>query len=184
MADFDWKGAIGTIAPKLAGCFGTPVAGVAVDCLCRAFGLEPSAQAAEQIAEKAAAGQLTGAELIQLKKAEADAQAQLLKLNLDFSLAEDKLVAADRDSARNREIQVKDMTPRIIAYGVVLIWAAINFSLLWMAWHHNTVEGGMQATVASIMKTIDMALTFILGYYYGQSHVDRAGQPLPLGGMS
>ena len=184
MADFDWKGAIGRFAPTVAGLLGTPAAGVAVAGLCSVLGLEPSPENAQKVAEQVAAGTLTGDQLIALRKVEADSKAQLAKMGMDYDLGKDELVFKDRDSARNREIQVKDMTPRIIAYGVVLIWAAINFSLLWMAWHHNTVEGGMQATVASIMKTIDMALTFILGYYYGQSHVDRAGQPLPTGGQS
>ena len=105
---FDWKGTIGTLAPTLAGIFGTPVAGVAVGALCKAFGLAPSPENAQALAEKAAAGSLSGDQLVLLRKAESDAKIALTKLGFDYNLEEDRLIISDRANARDREIKTGD----------------------------------------------------------------------------
>jgi hypothetical protein len=170
MSGFDWKGAIGKFAPTIAGLIGTPAAGIGVSLLCNVLGLEPSPENAMKAAEQVAAGSLTGDQLVALRKAEAEAKNQLAKMGLNYDIAKNELVFKDRDSARAREVAVKDWTPHILAYGVAAIWSGINGILLWMAMHHNAVQADMTVFTSGIMKTIDAAFMLILGYYFGASY--------------
>ncbi len=113
---FDWKATIGTVAPALAGIFGTPVAGLAVGALCKAFGLEPSPENAAAIAQKAQDGTLSGADWAKIKQAEIDVKVTLRKMDLDYDLESERITANDRDSARKREMVVRDKTPAIGFY--------------------------------------------------------------------
>jgi len=169
MSGFDWKGAIGKLAPTIAGLMGSPVAGVGVSLLCNVLGLEPSPENAMKAAEQVAAGSLTGDQLVTLRKAEAEAKNQLAKMGLDYDIAKNELVFKDRDSARAREVAVRDWTPRILAYSVAMIWTFINGTLLYMAMTHNSIQNDMTVFTSGIMKTIDAALMLILGYYFGAS---------------
>lgn len=164
MMSFDWKAAIGTVAPALAGIFGTPVAGVAVGALCKAFGLEPSPENAAKIAQQAADGTLSGADWAKIKAAEIDAKLQLQKMDLDYSLAEDKIVAGDRDSARNREIQVKDWTPRLLAYGVTVGFFGM---LYWMMRHDVPVPNKDMLNI--LLGALGSAWIQVVSYYFGSS---------------
>lgn len=174
MSGFDWKGAIGKVAPALAGILGTPAAGVAVAGLCNILGLEPSPENAEKVAEQVAAGQLTGDQLIALRKVEADSVAQLKKMGLDYDLQTEQLVIGDRASARAREISIKDWTPRILAYGVVLVWAAIQGFLIISAMKGRSLPSEMTGPVMRLLGTLDAALTLVLSYYFGSSADHRA----------
>lgn len=116
----DWskvKAAIGTIAPWLAGTLGTPVAGVAVKAICDLFGLNSGTATPENVT--AALAGATPDQLIALKQADIKHQEFMAQIGYDHL---DKLVDAevkDRDSARNREIQVKDRTPAHLAYMII-----------------------------------------------------------------
>jgi heme A synthase len=161
---FDWKATIGTVAPALAGIFGTPVAGVAVSALCKAFGLEPSPENAAKIAQQAQDGTLSGSDWAKIKAAEIDAKLQLEKMNLDYDLAEDKIVASDRDSARNREIQVKDWTPRILAYFLTVGFFGL---LYWMMRHE--VPGTNKDLLNILVGVLGSAWVQVVSYYFGSS---------------
>ena len=174
MTSFDWKGAIGKVAPALAGILGTPAAGVAVSGLCSILGLEPSPENAQKVAEQVAAGQLNGDQLIALRKVETDSLAQLKKMDLDYDLQTEQLVASDRSNARAREISVKDWTPRIIAYGVVIVWAVIQGFLIYSAVKGHSLPNDMTGPVMRLLGTLDAALTLVLSYYFGSSADHRA----------
>ena len=167
MSGFDWKGAIGTFAPKLAGLLGTPVAGIAVAGLCNILGLEPSPENAQKAAEQIAAGQLTGDQLIALKKLEADSVAQLQKMGLDYDLQTEQLVATDRASARQREMTVKDWTPKILAYGVT----AGFFGLLAFMLKHE-IPNSSKDVLNLMLGSLGTAWISIIAYYFGSSHTD------------
>ena len=175
MSGFDWKAAIGKVAPTVAGLFGTPAAGLAVAGLCKVLGLEASPENAQIVAEQAAAGTLTGEQLIALRQAEANARAQLAKMGMDYDLAKDELVFKDRDSARQREIKTGDSwTPRIIAGLIIIAWVSIT----WFLVNHSIVKPGqvgtaldsnMEPMLMRTLGTLDMALGLVLGYYFGSS---------------
>lgn len=169
MSGFDWKGTIGKVAPLLAGILGTPAAGVGVDALCKVFGLEPSPENAQKAAEQIAAGSLTGDQLIALRKAEYDAQLSLQKAGFDYDVQKDELTFKDRDSARNREIQVKDHTPAI---GFYLITAGF-FGLLAALLKWNVPEAN-KAVIYTMVGSLGTAWVACVGYYYGSSASSKA----------
>lgn len=175
---FDWKAAIGTVAPALAGILGTPVAGVAVGALCKAFGMEPSPENAAKIAQQAADGTLSGADWAKIKLAEIDAQAQLKKMDLDFNLEEDKLIVSDRDSARNREIQVKDWVPKALASLITLGF----FGLLYWMMRHEVPQTNKDM-LNIMLGSFATAWIQVVSYYFGSSAgSDRKTELLGNGG--
>lgn len=171
---FDWKSAIGQFAPTVAGLVGGPAAGIIAGGLCKIFGLEPTPENMQAAAEKAAAGNLTGEQLIALRKLESDAKVQLAELGMKYDLETDKLVFTDRDSARNREIKTGDSwTPRILAGFVVLSWVTINGFLVSHAMVKpgvtSALDSNMEPMLMRVLGTLDAALSFVLAYYFGSS---------------
>jgi hypothetical protein len=162
MSGFDWKGTIGKVAPALAGILGSPAAGVAVSGLCQLFGLEPSTENAQIVAEKIAAGQMSGDQLVQLKKIETDALLQLKKLGLDYDLQSEQIITADRANARNREIQVKDKTPEI---GFYLVTAGF-FGMLSMLFFRQ-IPPSAQSAFDIMLGALAVAWGNQVKYYYG-----------------
>lgn len=117
----DWgpvKKAIGTFAPWIAGTLGTPFTGVAVKALCGALGMTSDKADPKQIMTA-----LSGAspeQLQAIKQAEAQHQEAMTKLNFENVEALEKTAAADRDSARKRQIALKDRTPAHLAYIIII----------------------------------------------------------------
>ena len=171
---FDWKGTIGTVAPWLAGLVGSPAAGIAVSAICNAVGLEPTPENAQKAAEDLAAGKLTGDQLVALKKNEADAQAQLLKLNMDFDVQKDALVFKDRDSARARQTALKDKTPNYLVWTALAVWALMNGTLMFAAYHGHSLPTDMVAILQRPLGTLDALLGAGFAFFLGASPNDAA----------
>lgn len=162
---FDWKGTIGKVAPWLAGTLASPAAGIAVDALCRLVGLEPTKENAEKAAQMVAAGELSGPQFIELKKLELEHEAKMQAMGYENLETLDSISAADRASARDREIKTGDSwTPRILAGIVVVGWLGVQIYLL-----GHVVPGEMRELILRSMGTLDMALGLVLGYYFGSS---------------
>jgi hypothetical protein len=116
----DWskvKGAIGTIAPWIAGTLGTPVAGVAVKAICDIFGLTGDSATPENVT--AALAGATPDQLIALKQADLKHQEFMTQIGYDHLDKISQIEVDDRNGARNREIVVKDRTPAHLAYMII-----------------------------------------------------------------
>jgi len=161
---FDWKGTIGTLAPTLAGIFGTPVAGVAVGALCKAFGLAPSPENAQALAEKAAAGSLSGDQLVLLRKAESDAKIALTKLGFDYNLEEDRLIISDRANARDREIKTGDWMPKALGCFVSVGFFGLLFYMM-----QAEVPASNKDMLNIMLGALGAAWINVIGYYFGSS---------------
>ena len=172
---FDWKGMIGKVAPWIAGALGGPAAGVAVGALCNAVGLEPTPENAQKAAQMIAANQLTGEQFVALQKAEADTQVKLQELGFKTLVDLEQIAANDRANAREREIKASDSwTPRLLAAFVVLSWIGINVFLVRNSMLNGSsqshLDSNMEPMLMRILGTLDSALGFVLGYYFGSSH--------------
>ena len=159
---FDWKGTIGSVAPFLAGVLGTPAAGMAVAAICKATGMEPSTESVQKLAEQAAANSLTGDQLLALRKAQSDLQLSMTKAGMDYDTAKDEIVFKDRDSARNREIQVRDHTPAIGFYAIT----AGFFGLLSLMLFH-VIPDANKAVLDVMVGSLGTAWVSCVGYFYG-----------------
>jgi hypothetical protein len=87
--------------------------------------------------------------------AEMEQQAKLKALDLEFQ---------DRKSAREREMAVKDWTPRVIAMFVLSVYAFIQWYVL-----THIVAQEMREIVMRTLGTLDAIVGAIIYYYYGSS---------------
>lgn len=102
--------------------------------------------------------------MLKLKQAEDDFQLQMTKLGFDNAEKLLSIDAADRASARSREIAVKDKTPAVLAYGVTLGF----FSLLWLlAFHSIPLES--QRILDVMVGALGTAWISVVTYYFGSS---------------
>lgn len=164
MAKFDWKKIVGTVAPTLATALGGPLAGIAVKTIAAQLLGKP--EATEEEVESA----ILGADpqtLIRLK--EIDQEFKTTMVNAGIKLEE--IAAADRNSARQREISTNDSwTPRILAAFVVGITIILE---------GHVMLNGLSATinefvVGRILGTLDTATGMVLAYYFGSSVSSRS----------
>ena len=92
-------------------------------------------------------------QMVEYEKFKATAQKEL-----------EAIAAADRDSARKREIATQDPTNRRLAYLIIFVFGAAQY----MVFTH-TFPPDQAIMVARVLGTIDMALGLVLGYYFGSS---------------
>lgn len=161
--DFDWKsignlvaGVAPTIAGALAGPFG-PIASIAVTALMKAVGL-----GAEATPEDLQSALMSGKPelLLQLRAAEQNFQIELKKADIDL----ERVYAADRDSARKREIAVKDRTPAILAAIVCVGFFGI---LGVMAFFVLPLEN--KDALLLMIGFLGGSFTSVVSYYFGSS---------------
>jgi hypothetical protein len=154
------KQLVGTVAPTLGLALGGPLGGAAGAFLAKALGVAPGDS-------KAAEAALVGATpetLLALKKADLEFQAHMA----DLDVTRDQLAYADVDSARKREMTVKDWTPSIIAYGILTLYAGVQIYLL-----THIVADDMREIVMRSLGTLDAAIGLVLSYYFGSSASSR-----------
>lgn len=163
--DFDWKSALKTIAPTVASIFGTPLAGAGVSALLEAIfptedvrGMTPAEQ--EQKLQAALQSGLSPEQIAAMKKADYDFQQRIAELGLE----ELKVNAADRDSARNREIQVKDKVPAVLATVAVVGFFGILGTLFFV-----TPPADNGDVIYLMIGGVIGAYTMVLSYYFGSS---------------
>jgi uncharacterized membrane protein YraQ (UPF0718 family) len=159
---FNLKKVIGTAAPWIATALGGPLAGQAVASITGALGLKPDAKI-DDVEATLAAGQLTGDQLVKLKEADqAFQQSMTLAGFADVEkLAE--LSSQDRDSARTRETNVKDTTPRILAYLIIGSFIGVVVAVIS---GHSKVDSVLAGTLIGYLSA---KAEQVIAYYFGSS---------------
>lgn len=157
MTTFDWKKVIGVVAPTLATALGGPFAGLAVEAIGRAFGMDGATE--DDIKTTLERGKLSGDQIIQLRLA----QDNLLVRLKELDIREEQLYVSDRDSARRRESLVQDKTNRNLAYVVVGAFIAmVSATLLGYAQVESVLAGTLVGYLSAKCEQI-------LAYYFGSS---------------
>lgn len=152
----DWKAIVRTVAPMLGTALGGPLGGLAVKTIGEALGLS-------EHTEEAISTALAGAkpeDLLKLKQADQQFAKDMKALDVDL----ERISAGDRDSARKREAETKDWTPRILAFVIVVTWGMVQWYIL-----HNVIADDMRELVMRVLGTLDAALMLVLAYYFGAS---------------
>lgn len=108
--------------------------------------------------------------------AKTEAQAKLIELNQngdlkleEFDVKREEIAAGDRDSARKREIEIKDKTPAILAGLITLGFFLI---LGWMI-IKGIPETGHDALLL-LLGTLSASWAGVVAYYFGSSSGSRS----------
>jgi hypothetical protein len=141
----DAAGVLGKVAPMLATAVGGPLAGAATSAIIGALGLAPDTTAQQAAAAVVGA---TPDQLIALKKADEDFAEKMGQLNLDTA----KLGFDDIANARAREATVKDHTPAIMGY--ILLVGSL---------------GAAGAVLAGIVPDTSLQAGVVLGYLFSEA---------------
>lgn len=150
-----------TVAPSLATAVGGPLAGMATRAISEALLGKPDATEAELVEAAKAA---TPEQLLALKSAELNFTLRMKELEIDIQ----RIDAADRNSARDREVKTRDLTPRFLAAAVTFGFFGV---LSWMIANGLPANGGEAMLV--MLGTLGTAWGAIISYYFGSSAGSR-----------
>lgn len=153
----NWKDIVGAVAPALATALGGPLAGVAVKAIAGKVLGKPEASEAE--VEQAILG-MPPEHLVALKQAE---YAYLQSLE-DAGIKHEEIHQKDRDSARQREIAVKDYVPGLLALTVIVGFGWVLSVLLTTA-----APPDNQDVLFMLLGSLAAAVGQVLAYYFGSS---------------
>lgn len=164
----DFKDLTGTllkIAPMIATGLGSPIAGMAISALEGALGLKVEGSSQDkQGALVAALSGATADQLLAIKAADNAYAIDMAKLGFKNVADLGALATGDRDSARKREIEVKDNTPRILAYALVLgFFSVLGFMLV------ANVPAGSRDLLNIMLGMLGTSFVSVIAYYFGSS---------------
>ena len=157
----DW---LKSIAPTIATAMGGPLAGMAVEAISKAIGVDPS-----KVQETINSGKMTADQIASLQTAELALKARAQEMGLDF----EKLAVADRTSARQMQMTTGSFVPPLLSVLVVVAWATIQYFLL-----THVIDPTMRELIARVLGTLDGALMLVLSFYFGSSSGSQAKDQL------
>eukprot|EP00435_Cladocopium_sp_Y103_P077335 s1_g1074.t1 len=153
----DWKEIVSTVAPGLATALGGPMAGVAVRGIASALlGAEDAGQTdVEQAILRA-----SPTDLRKLKQAELEFRQHMKELEIDLQA----LHAADRESARSRQVQTGDQMPAFIAFAALGGFFGILAAMIFV-----DLPSGSEAPLNVMLGALGSLVVAIGNYYFGSS---------------
>lgn len=147
-----------TIAPTIASALGGPLAGLAVEAVSKAIGIDP-----KDVGKAIAEGKLSADQIAQIKVAEVEMAARAQELGLDFA----KLAVDDRKSAREMQTKNSSLIPGAMAIVVTIGFFGILVGL--MTEHFKTSEA-----LLLMLGSLGTAWTGIIAFYFGSSAGSQA----------
>lgn len=158
--DFDWKGLVRTIAPTIGTVLsgGNPLVGMGIKAVSNALLGKPDASEEEL---SAALQNASAEDLLALKNADHAFKTEMAQIGLD----EKKLAFDDADSARKREMTVKDYTPAVLAYLLTVMFGLlVGFLIL-----GPEIKEGNKAIAFSMAGSLGTVWIAAMAYYHGSS---------------
>lgn len=151
-----------TVAPALGTALGGPLAGVATKFLADSLLGDTEGDTQDQLEAKLEKLVQSGdpAILTKMKELDNDFKVKMKELGIK----ETGMYLVDRSDARQREIVLKDWTPRALAGAVTVGFFGILFTLIFVK-----VEGTMLNVLNILLGSLGTAWTTILNYYFGSS---------------
>lgn len=156
---------LSTLAPTVAACIGGPAAGAGIQALEGVFGLNTEGSQQDKLSAIATAvSGSTPDQLLALKKADADLQVRMAELGYKNIADLEALAVNDRNSARQREIAVKDYTPQVLAY---LITAGFFGVLIFML--VGDIPMGSKDILNIMLGVLGSSWAGVISYFFGSS---------------
>jgi hypothetical protein len=156
----DWQSLIKTVAPWIGTALGGPLGGMAVTAVANAFGL--SDKTTDSI--KQALSGATPEQMLALKQADQQFAEAMQKMGFDHVEKLEQLGNDDRNSARQREMTVKDVTPKLLALVVTLGFFGVLTFMLFQA-----VPKDSRDVLNIMLGSLGTAWISIIAYYFGSS---------------
>jgi len=157
----DW---LKSIAPTIATAMGGPLAGMALEAVSKAIGVDPS-----EVQNTINSGKMTAEQIASIQTAEIALKARAQEMGLDF----EKLAVADRSSARQMQISTNSFVPPTLSIMIVVAWSAVQYFLL-----THVIDPSMRELIARVLGTLDGALMLVLSFYFGSSSGSQAKDDL------
>lgn len=163
---------ISTVAPWIATALGGPLAGTAVKAVTTALGLDSNA---DEDTVKQAIASATPEQLLALKKADEEYALKMQELGYkqitdleSLRIESEKVAAADRDSARERQKTLKDATVPVLAFIIVASFIATVAATLLGFSKAETVLSG------TLIGYLSAKAEQVVAYYFGSSSGSKA----------
>lgn len=151
------KKAIAGAAPQLAHALGGPLAGAALATIPRAIFGAPDIDE-ETLSETLA--QASPDHLIALKKAEQDFQLALREASLELQ----RIDAGGRDSARRRQVNMKDWTPSALGALIILgFFVVLGFMV------GRRLPEGAETEFSIMLGALATMTAAVVNYFFGSS---------------
>jgi len=151
-----------SVAPTIASALGGPLAGLAVEAISKAVGIDP-----KDVQSTIDSGKLTSEQIGQIKLAEIEMAARAQELGLDF----EKLSVQDRSSARDMQSATKSMIPSVLAMLVTMGFFGILVGLM-------TEQFKTSDALMMMLGSLGTAWTGIIAFYFGSSAGSQAKDQL------
>lgn len=158
---------------------GGPYTAMAAQTVGKALGIDGGVKADPVEIENAMAKAVMNPEQqLALQKSEQDFQLQIqqltnerIKTAQEFEAHLEEIAAKDRDSARNREIQVRDNTPKILAYGIVILALLVTVLIAYafITGKPTTKDVLLAGLLGTIIGYIFAEVKTVYSYYFGSS---------------
>jgi hypothetical protein len=145
---------IESIAPTIASCLGGPLAGLAVEAVSKAIGVDPN-----QVQDTINSGKLTADQIAQIQAAEISLKEKAQQMGLNF----EELAVQDRKSAREMQTTTKSWIPPLLAIMVTLGFFGILAGMM-----TGKVDSSSQALMI-MLGSLGTAWTGIIAFYFGSS---------------
>jgi hypothetical protein len=140
-----------------------PIGSMAASALGKALGVDVTATPDGMTKAITAAAQ-TEEGMLKLQQAENDFKATMTKLGYDHEEKLAELLMEDRDSARKREMAVKDRMPAILAIGALVAFVSALFLLIFY-----DLPASARDTVIFLLGILAKMIADVYGYYFGSS---------------
>ena len=144
---------IESIAPTIASCLGGPLAGLAVEAVSKAIGVDPSA-----VQDTINSGNLTADQISSIQSAEIALKAKDQEMNLDF----EQLAVQDRKSARDMQTTTKSFIPPLLALIITLGFFGILVGMM-------TGKVTSSDALMLLLGSLGTAWTGVISFYFGSS---------------
>jgi hypothetical protein len=153
------------LAPFMATAlqYGGPLGVMAGSAITAAIGAKPGAKI-DDVLTSLSTTPMTTEQITAVKTAEEAFQLQMKTLDINSVEDLEKLANDDRASARNREIQVKDNTPAVLASVITLGF----FFTLWYVFGHG-VKPEAHDLAIGMVNVLGTAWVGVVSYYFGSS---------------
>ena len=155
----DW---LKTIAPTIATALGGPLAGLAIEAVSKAVGIDP-----KDVQSTISEGKLSSDQIMLLKQAEIDMAARAQEMGLDFA----KLNVEDRKSAREMQAETRSYIPAILAVTVTIGFFGILIGMM-------TETFKTSDALMLMLGSLGTAWTGIIAFYFGSSAGSQAKDDL------